>query len=439
MIKLPSNLKLRDYQIEGVKHLMSGQRRLLLDDPGLGKTCQALVAAASLGAKRILVIVPPATRWGWAEEVVRWTHYKPQVLVGTMAWLDPNADCYILSYSLLNSPMILDQIKQRWPVCIVDEVHFCKTLGTNRTEQIFGKRSKGIATNSVYLWGLSGTLMTNTPRDLFPIMRGMGNKWLGKYRQQRAFQYRFCDAFMSGYGLDDSGASNLKQLNHMLFNSGLALRRLKGDVLKDLPDITYRLMPIEGDKVVHAAFKKWDKVLRRQDFSGKLPVSGEELAKARKEVSLAKEKCMFEYIKYRLEEHPKILQFFWHKVGVKAMDLNLKCDSIESACYFGPMSATQKEEAKSDFINGDVQVINANYQSAGVGLDGFQKVCSYGVFYDIPWCFTEIQQCAGRLHRFGQGKPVLIDIPVIMGTAEQYVMKKVFEKENYFESVLDNA
>ena len=105
-IKIPSNESLRDYQVEGVEHLMSGQKKLLLDDPGLGKTAQAIVAARSLGARRVLVICPPGTRWTWEEQVERWApdKYLTQVLIGEMCWIDPKTTCLIVSYSLLNSP-----------------------------------------------------------------------------------------------------------------------------------------------------------------------------------------------------------------------------------------------------------------------------------------------------------------------------------------------
>jgi SNF2 family DNA or RNA helicase len=435
--------KLRPYQIDGVKHLLSGQRRLLLDDPGLGKTAQAIVAAKKLRARTVLVVVPPATRWGWAEEFEKWApgRWRVQVLEGYMCWLDPKATCIIVSYSLLNSQMIVDQLNKRWTLSIVDEIHFCKTVGTNRTSQVLGgkvndRNVKGIISDSVYIWGLSGTLMTNTPIDLFKILRAMGKEHLGKYYKQRDFERRYCAAFKTPFGWNNKGAARLPELRSRIFKTGLGLRRKKTEVLKDLPRIEYRLVPIEGDKVCLNAFAKWDHELQQSDFSGSLPVPGSDLAKARLECSIAKLGPMYDYITYQLGNHEKILQFFWHKVGIEGMQLELLGDGIKSACYYGPMSARAKEESRNDFIDSDTRVMNANYVSAGTGLDGFQHSCSYGVFYDIPWCFTEIQQAAARLHRFGQTQKVLIDLVVIKGTAEQYVMKKVFQKEKYFEELL---
>jgi len=431
-------LELRPYQREGVDHLKSGQRRLLLDDPGLGKTCQAITAAAELRAKTVLVIVPSATRWGWAEEIEKWApgRWKVQVLEGMMCWLDKDATCVVVSYSLLSSPMITDQLRRRWTVSIVDEIHFCKTVDTNRTQQVLGSSAKGVITNSVYIWGLSGTLMTNTPIDIFSILRAMGHKYLGKYVKQRAFERRYCSAYKTPFGWNNKGASRLPELRQRIFGSGLGLRRKKSEVLKDLPHVEYRLVPLEGNRVCQDAFAKWDNELKHADFSGGLPVPGSDLAKARLECSIAKLSPMYDYIKYQLGNHEKVLQFFWHKVGLEGMQLELLGDGIKSACYYGPMNARDKEKSRNDFINSDVRVMNANYVSAGTGLDGFQKACSYGVFYDIPWCFTEIQQAAARLHRFGQKQKVLIDLVVIKGTAEQYVMKKVFQKEQFFKELL---
>jgi SNF2 family DNA or RNA helicase len=432
-------LELRSYQEEGVDHLLSGQRRLLLDDPGLGKTAQAVVGARRLGAKRVLIICPSATRWTWEEEVHRWApgRWKTQVLEGYMCKVPDDATCVIASYSLLNSPYICDQLKSRWSLTIIDEIHYCKTVGTNRTAQVLGSRAKGIITHSVYIWGLSGTLMTNTPIDLFPILRAMGGEnVLGPYFKQRNYERRYCAAYKTRFGWNNKGAARLPELRSRIFNTGLGLRRKKTEVLKDLPDIEYRLVPIDGDEVCADAFAKWDDELKQADFTGSLPVPGSQLAEARKECSIAKIGPMYRYIKYQLERHDKVLQFFWHTLGLEWMTFELEGDGIECETYYGPMGARSKEKAKDAFINGQSRVMNANFVSAGTGLDGFQKACSYAVFFDIPWTYTEIQQAAARLHRFGQKQKVLVDLVVIKGTAEQYVMKKVFQKEQYFKELL---
>ena len=155
--------------------------------------------------------------------------------------------------------------------------------------------------------------MTNTPIDLFAILRAMGKQYLGKYATKEKFAYRYCDAYVGPWGLNTSGASRLPELHSILFDTGLALRRTKKEVLKDLPEVEFRLVPIDGDRVAHEAFKKWDKELREADFSGASPVPGSDLAKARKEISIAKLGPMIDYVTYQLKSREKILQFFWHK------------------------------------------------------------------------------------------------------------------------------
>lgn len=418
-------MKLRPYQEEGVKHLMTNTRALLLDDQGIGKTAQSVVAFNRLGPKKVLIVCPSATRYGWQDECERWgtRNYKTHVMTKTNEWVDESAQVIIVSYSLLNSPMIKDQlIKQRWGVMVIDEIHFCKSTKAQRTQTVLGGRRKGIAQNAVYVWGLSGTPMTNSPIDLWPMFRSMGKQHLPeKARDYMGYTRIFCKRYKSRFGhWDVSGSANIPQLNQAMFGSGFALRRTKSEVLKELPDKQYRFISMEMKN--DSAEIAWGETLLHADLAkSTLGLGAAELAEARKAIAEDKLDSIIEYVK---SIDTPLVVFGWHKEFLEKI-----ADAVDGALYYGSMTPKQKEKSKHDFITGVKRVFVANIQSAGTGLDGLQHRSAHGVFAEIPWTYAEIAQAADRLHRMGQKTSVTIDLMVLRGGIEEYILRTVLKKE----------
>ena len=428
-IREPKTMKLLNYQRAGVYHLMGNQRGLLLDGMGLGKTAQSVVAFNSLGAKKVLILCPSSTRYSWEDEIKKWDTrgYRTHVMTRTSEWIPEGVDVLIVSYSLVNSKMILDQLKrQRWVVTIADEIHFLKNSKAQRTKNILGRG--GVIGKSVYFWGLSGTLMPNTPIDLWQCFRSMGKAHLPQKAQDyNGYTRIFCGRYKTRWGWDVSGAKNLDILKKCLFDSGFAMRRTKEKVLKELPPKTYRVLPMEGDVGTPAEIK-WDQTIRKLNPI-KLGLGAGELAEARKDLSLEKLDATLQYIK---SIDQPVVVFGWHREFLEAI-----AEETDSVLYYGSMSPAEKEKSKADFIKGKAQVFVANIQSAGTGLNGLQKRSSHAIFAESPWTWAEIEQAADRLHRMGQEHPVLIDILCVRGGIEEYILKAVVKKQGFFNKVFD--
>lgn len=426
-------MKLRDYQEQGVNHLANNQRALLADDQGLGKTAQALSALDKLGPKKALVICPPAVRYGWEAEANRWTTrgYKVHVMTKENEWLPDDAQIIVCSDSLLSSPMIVDQLKQtRWGVTIVDEIHRFKSTKANRTQVVLGGRSKGIINNSVYFWGLSGTPMTARPLDLWPMFRSMGKQYLPKNAQDyMGFTKVFCKRYKTRWGhYDCSGASNIGVLHKALFERGFALRRTKDEVLSELPDKQYRIVPMDlEDKTAEA---KWGEKIRSADLSkSTCGIGAAELAEIMKDVGHVKIPAIVEYIK---ELNNSVVVFGRHREFLERI-----ASETNSVLYYGGMTPKQKQEALDKFKKGEVQCFVANITSAGTGLDGLQHVSHHAIFAEFPWNYSELAQAADRLHRMGQQNKVLIDLMVQRGGLESYVLHTILHKEKITKDLLD--
>lgn len=409
--------------------MMSGKRKLLLDTMGLGKTAQAIVAFNNLRAKKVVIVCPSATKWQWHDEIHRWSYreYKVQVLEGMKCFLDPDADIVICPYSLTSSPMIRMQLTSvKWSIMVADEIHWCKNMKAARTKFVL----KDLLACSIYAWGLTGTIMTNTPIDLFPVMASMGKRYIEPYDKFIKFIYRYCKAYRGKWGLDYSGSSNIDDLNRRLF-SGFALRREKHQVLRELPSRQYRIVPVEGRKFEDQL--SWDDRLKNIDWGkGSLGLDAGVTAEIRKELGDAKVNLVVDYVLNIMDELDKVVVFTWHRTVTEAVQAKLLDCGASAVKYYGGMNTTEKQEAKDQFITGNARVFVANVASAGTGLDGLQKVSSHCVFAEIPWTYADIAQATDRLWRMGQSGEVLSDLIIMRGSIEDVVFKRVLKKEKDF-------
>lgn len=443
MISTPEGLELRYYQEEGVKHLMSGKCRLLLDSMGLGKTVQTAVAISSMKAKKAVIVCPKAVVMQWADEINRWTTrpYHIQVVTKRLQKLnDYQRQVIIIPYSLVTHPNIQNQIKrmQKLGILVLDEIHWCKNASAQRTKACLSTK-EGIAGKFSRVWGLSGTLMPNTPKDLWPVMRTMNRSSLGKLTTKDKFYRRFCVFAQGDVRNPVIATKNLSELKSMLFDDGFAIMRTKEEVLSELPPKQYRTIRLDTSKDKEPT-QVDPKVYEYASIGASITdEDGEEISISaiRREHGLAKVNEAVEYIETVLEEQKKVIVFAWHQDVVEMLHERLYLGGINSVTYYGALSPSRKELAKTSFLEKkDVRVFIGNIGSAGTGLDGLQKVASHAIFAELPWTYTEIAQAGDRLHRFGQEYPVTIDLTVLTHSIEEYIVKKILKKEQSFEQVL---
>lgn len=425
-MRVPEGLTLHPFQIDGVKHLLAGGHRLLLDDMGLGKTAQSIVAANSLGARRILVLAPSSTRWGWELEVHKWSvkRHLTQVLVGTKDSVCELSSVVICSYSLLMSPKIKHELlSNRWSVIIIDEVHKLKNPKAKSARFVY----KELVKKCSLVFGLSGTIMTNSPADLYNPLRSLRPDILGSYSNWLYFIRRYCAAFRMGMRWVYTGSSNTEELHKKLFATGFALRRTKKQVLQELPDKIINVVPTKNT----SAFD-WDAADAEmiKNFGNKT-ASDLSMAEVRKNEGVTKIPDILEYIGDTVEN--QVVVFTWHREVTEALHKAIP----ESVAWYGGVTEAKKRQALDAFIQGKSKVFIANISSAGTGLDGLQKVCSRCIFAELPWTYTEMMQAADRLHRIGQRNAVQVDLIVDLKGVDGYVLAAVYKKESVFKATLD--
>jgi SNF2 family DNA or RNA helicase len=239
----------------GFKHRKA---KLLADDMGLGKTIQALAAASELGRRsntRILILCPHSVRANWASECSDMLPGKPvQILKGIESAQDStleSAEILICNYeiffkylSLIKSNFLFKNLESGYNIFVVDEAQYLKGVTSKRTLSVLGK--DGILTEMQYIWFLTGTPVPNRPIEFYPILYAAAVDVIKDYKSYEAFAYRYCAAYRDEYNeLNASGASNIEELNAALNASGFMLRRMKEEVLADLPELVINYIDIQ--------------------------------------------------------------------------------------------------------------------------------------------------------------------------------------------------
>ncbi len=217
------------HQIEGLAFLLGRRRSILADDMGLGKTRQSVLSIVEAEPEGpYLVVCPASIKHNWEREIHMVLPRAETAIVGPD---DPPAAGYrgwvIINYDILKKH--IDVLGTHpWTAFVFDEAHYLKNHRTVRSRLSTQLVTEAAGDPVVHV--LTGTPLTNRPRDLFPLLQLVRHS-LG--RSFLAFSKRYCDGQRNDYGhWVSAGSSNIEELAVQLH--GIMLRRTKDEVL-DLP------------------------------------------------------------------------------------------------------------------------------------------------------------------------------------------------------------
>ena len=165
------------HQAQVVAAAAAGHRTFLLaDEPGLGKTAQALLAAQAADAYPLLVVVPNVVKTNWAREAELWTpeRTRPPSSTATATTIDGFADIVIVNYEVLDRHVgWLGDLGFRGMV--VDEAHFIKNKTSQRSQHVLQLSERIRArTARPLLMALTGTPLINDIEDFRAIWQFLG-------------------------------------------------------------------------------------------------------------------------------------------------------------------------------------------------------------------------------------------------------------------------
>ena len=402
--------------------------------------------------RRVLVICPASLKINWCQEIRKWSTFelKPTYITGTKDCL--LGDVSIINYELLKSHAAALREKT-WDLVIIDEAHYLKSSKADRTAQVWGrKRARPGKPRIVPIpWHrlllLTGTPILNKPQELWPLLQvldpeGLGNDWF--HYARRYCQLFEIERFDPGIGKKVhqgwkwDGADNLEELQ-ALMRDRFMIRRLKKDVLTELPPKTRQVIAIEPKKgltkLLNSEKLSYDDYVAKHGKDDIDPPDFTEMSKVMKEVAIAMIPYAIEYLKEVLSEKEEQKVAVWthhHEVS----DALIAAFGSEAVCVDGRVSIENRQLAVDGFqTDPRIKMFIGSIQAAGIGLT--LTAASLALFVERSWTPALVTQAEDRLHRIGQKENVLIRHLVFNGSQDQRQVQALVRKQEIADRVLD--
>jgi SWI/SNF-related matrix-associated actin-dependent regulator 1 of chromatin subfamily A len=437
----PKGLRYHKFQHWGIAYLVRRLRErgaaLCADEQGLGKTIEAIGVANRLRAEKVLVIAPASLRLNWLKELQKWHFWDSgiEVLLTGKDKPDPKRSV-VTSYSLL------DNLGDYRPdLIIIDEAHYLKSYGphlknygTKRAKQIFGTGTKkwpGMM-NQAHTLFLTGTPCPNRPDEIWPILFNAAPEAVDDMKY-KAYVERFCETEHSVCGTKVVGAKRTEELSMRLRGSGFMLRRLKKDVLPELPPKINKIVTFSPNGKIRKILTQERNFSAQEIFKHGIP-EGSALPDIRREMGLAKLPLCVEYISNLLEGGVEKAIIFAHHIDVVA-GLTEALDVYNPRMIIGS-TATKKRQANVEAFQSDLTVrliIGNKAMEEGHTLTAGADV----VHAEPEWVPGQLDQRADRAHRIGQTKGVLIHYLVVEGSLDAKILGMAMSKSEDINQIVN--
>ncbi len=428
-------MKLKAFQEIGRDFLAARKSALLADEMRLGKTPQVITACDKLGAKRVLVVCPATVKIHWARSFQEWGEIprRIQLVQGKKATIYNDCDVVIINYDIVWAPEIKKQLlKLDFAVGVCDESHYLAGKKSKRTTAMLSTKDRTpILSRCQYRWFTTGTPVTSRPRELYPILASCAPEVIAPYLSYTAFTRRYCGGYWDGVQWVDKGATNTAELNERL-HKNFMLRRLRKDVLKELPTI-HQLIPIEkkGRYLESLVAKEltWEKDVAKYQSMG-----GEEIATVRRELAMLKIPEAVKHIKHLLTIEEKLVVFAYHRDVMHELHDHL----AGSVLVMGGTSLNKRQAAIDKFTDDPkCRVFLGQITAAGVGID----LCSAHniLFVESSWVPGEIDQASDRCSGIKQSLQVTAQYMVIEGSLEEHMLRTVIDKKKKIDSIVEQS
>lgn len=446
------NADLRSYQKEGVEWLEQLRTMhlngILADDMGLGKTLQAIVALTQYyqmtQEKTLsLIVCPTSLLYNWYEEFHRFNpNLKVMVVDGIpnqRKKLLKNISKYqvlITSYSLLQKDVEHYQ-KHKLGYVILDEAQHIKNRSTRNAQSV-----KMLQSGCKLI--LTGTPIENSLLELWSLFDFLMPGLLSSYK-------RFVEKYMRDSGHSNKG--NMVQLKKKV--SPFILRRMKADVLKDLPPvskITYhcQLTPAQQElytSYVNTAREELSSLVKKEGFE-KIQIHVLATLTRLKQICChpaifakdqveqgdsAKYEMLFELLDTLIEGKHKIVIFSQYTRMLKIMRNDLEKKGIKFS-YLDGSTKNRLEVVKQFNEDPSISVFLVSLKAGGAGLNlvGADTV----IHYDMWWNPAVENQATDRVHRLGQNKSVMSYKLVTLGTIEEKIISMQEKKQGLVKQVI---
>ena len=459
----PPGLELMPHQGQLVASVAEGHRSFLLaDEPGLGKTAQALLAAEAAMAYPLLVVVPNVVKTNWAREAAVWTPHRPATVVqGDGDNVDGFADIVIVNYEVLDRHRgWLGDFGFRGMV--VDEAHFIKNTSSQRSQHVLGL-SEGLRlrTAKPLLMALTGTPLINDVDDFRAIWRFLG--WVDDSKPLA--ELTEC---LEGTGLVPADREFYDAARRCVIDLGI-VRRRKVDVAADIPARRIADLPVELDGAAGRSIRAAERELAARmvgqyrqamayrdvtddevdmDLVRRVAKSelkdamtrqtGENVFSMMRRIGEAKAELAADYAAQLARSAGKVVFFAKHIAVMDAAEASFEKAGVRFSSIRGDQTPSARQKQVDAFVNDpEVSVAVCSLTAAGVGLN--LQVASNVVLAELSWTDAEQTQAIDRSHRIGQTEPVTAWRIIAAQTIDSRIAELIGSKAGLAARALDGS
>ena len=406
------NATLRDYQKYGYKWLKyltdNNLGACLADDMGLGKTLQAIALLTNLHEekkKKSMVIMPKSLIYNWENEIKR---FSPKLKVGVYYGINRDfsslkkVDIILTTYGTIRND-IENLLEQKFDLLVLDESQNIKNINSQTTKAV-------LLLNAKKRVALSGTPIENNLLELYSLFRFLNPEMFGSVQE-----------FTNDYIVPIqkySDTSTIEELRKKIYP--FLLRRIKKEVLADLPDKIEKLVYVdmndehrrfyeERRKYYYSLLEKntssqgnFDKFFVLQAINELRHIVSSPELESKKIVSSKKE-VLIENVIEAIENNHKVLVFVNYLSSIESICDSLKENKIK---YLKMTGQTKDRQNLVDKFQNDsrYKVFVMTLKTGGVGLN---LVSADTIFIYDPWWNTTVEnQAIDRAYRLGQDKTV---------------------------------
>jgi len=439
-------LTLRKYQESGVYWMLKYNKHFILgDEMGLGKSVQI---GAYLFFKNVfpaLIICPASLKLNWEKEIYTWTKKKSIVLEGLTPYpiqgLLDEFPVVILNYDILGRKDKLEveyekeRIKQAKKLklpykkkiihpsgwvdilkqipfkdIICDECQFIGEMETARTQCVIDICKEIKSARRIFL---SGTPYTSATRQFYPVLHLTDNR---TFNNEWRYKMQFCDPIKTRFGWEFRGLSDGDVLHKLI--SKIMLRRLKADVLDELPPKIKSIVPMKPDKKLLQKYYNDEMVM----LGGKIINEKQTYQDLKKMTYYIKINSCIQWIKDYLEVNNKLVVFVYHRDSFH--NLMKQFEGIVVGIN-GETPSNKRQGIVDQFQNNKkIKLAVLQIRSGGVGIT--LTAASAVAFVELGDTATEHEQAEDRIHRIGQkADKIIAYYLIITNTIDEDVIENV--------------
>lgn len=442
------NAQLRGYQLEGLSWLCAlgdaGFGGILADDMGLGKTIQALsmlLREQELGRPvRALVVCPASLQLNWLAEARRFApSLTARSLMGSAkerAELIGGADApniLMTSYDQLRRD-VQTYADIEFTHVLLDEAQNIKNAASQAAKAVKTLKAR-------HRFAMTGTPIENRLSELWSIFDFLMPGYLGTYKK---FRDRFEAPVVRE--ADERARENL----HLLV-APFILRRMKKDVLTDLPEKVETVMSSELTPEQRRLYTAYAAKLKKDSEGGLL--SGQEKMKMLAGLTRLRQLCcdprlclenykggsgkltqLLEVLRDALSGGHRILLFSQFTSMLSLIGEALSGEGIAYHTLTGETDKETRMELVRQFNEGGADVFLISLKAGGTGLNltGADVV----IHYDPWWNVSAQNQATDRAYRIGQTKGVQVIRLIASDTVEEHILRIQEQKKALGDGVL---